>query len=73
MNGCPLEVTSEKAAVIDIISYAKLSIPICMLKRINLECRSIFLDKKFLLVANQSSLKLQPGNLKSGLEAKYQL
>ena len=58
MNGCPLEVTSEKAAVIDIISYAKLSIPIYMLKRINLECRSIFFDKKFLLVANQSSLKL---------------
>ena len=57
----------------DIISYVKLSIPIYMLKRINLECRSIFFDKKFLLVANQSSLKLQPGNLKSSLEAKYQL
>ena len=73
MNGCPLEVTSEKAAVIDIISYAKLSIPICMLKRINLERRSIFFDKKFLLVANQSSLKLQPGNSKSSLDARYQL
>ena len=73
MHGCPLEVTSEKAAVIDIVSYAKLSIPICMLKRINLECRSIFFDKKFLLLANQSSLKLQPGNSKSSLEAKYQL
>ena len=59
--------------MIDIISYVKLSIPIYMLKRINLECRSIFFDKKFLLVANQSSLKLQPGNLKSSLEAKYQL
>ena len=58
MNGCPLEVISEKAAVIDIISSVKLSIPIYMLKRINLECRSIFLDKKFLLVANQSSLEL---------------
>ena len=73
MNGCPLEVTSEKAVVIDIISFAKLSIPICMLKLKNLECRSIFFDKKSLLVANQSSLKLQPGNLKSSLEAKYQL
>ena len=59
--------------MIDIISYVKLSIPIQMLKHINLECRSIFFDKKFLLVANQSSLKLQPGNLKSSLEAKYQL
>ena len=58
MNGCPLEVTSEKAAVIDIISYTKLSIPICMLKRTNLECRSFFFDKKFLLVANQNPLKL---------------
>ena len=58
MTGCPLEVISEKAAVIDIISYAKLSIPIYMLKRIDLECRSIFFDKKFLLVVNQSSLKL---------------
>ena len=73
MTGCPLEVISEKAAVIDIISYAKLSIPIYMLKRINLERRSIFFDKKFLLIANQNLLKLQPGNLKSGLEAKYQL
>ena len=51
--------------MIDIISYVKLSISIYMLKRINLECRSIFFDKKFLLVANQSSLKLQHGNLKS--------
>ena len=73
MTGCPLEVISEKAAVIDIISYAKLSIPIYMLKRINLECRSIFFDKKFLLIANQNLLKLQPGNLKSSLEAKYPL
>ena len=73
MTGCPLEVISEKAAVIDIISYAKLSIPIYLLKRINLECRSIFFDKKFLLIANQNLFKLQPGNLKSSLEAKYQL
>ena len=57
----------------DIISYVKLSISTCTLKRINLECRSIFFDKKFLLIANQNLLKLQPGNLKSSLEAKYQL
>ena len=59
--------------MIDIISYVKLSIPIQMLKHINLECRSIFFDKKFLLIANQNLLNLQPGNLKSSLEAKYQL
>ena len=57
MIGCPLEVISEKAAVIDIISYAKLSISIYLLKRINLECRSIFFNKKFLLIANQKLLK----------------
>ena len=73
MIGCPLEVILEKAAVIDIISYAKLSISIYLLKRINLECRSIFFNKKFLLIANQKLLKFQPGNLKSSLEAKYQL